>query len=98
MLLHVVQGMYFNTQDADLGDFLKYHKFKLEPTHSALLSLYPQGAPETLWDTQARSCVRMVSVEGGRNLKKEHVTDPTGPRPRKCLGVHKDPITHPLCL
>lgn len=38
MLLHVVQAMYFNTHNADLEDFLMYHKFKQEPTHSALLS------------------------------------------------------------
>lgn len=66
--------------------------------HDALLSLYDQEAPVTLWDTQARSCVRIVGVKGDRNMKREHVTDPTGPRPRKCLRVHKDPITHPLCL
>lgn len=82
MSLHIVQGksvyhslkqydrLKKDTHDPDLEDFLKYCQFKLEPNPMMHLSLYSQIAPVTLWDTQAGSCVRLLGVEGDRNLNE----------------------------
>lgn len=55
-LLHAVQGTYFNTHNADLGDFLKYHKLKLEPTHLRISSLLPGSSSDTLGHPDSALC------------------------------------------